>query len=464
MSQNPVASGRGEASGESRGETYQSPPGPDGWPVVGSAVSFARDPFTFYENLAEYGDIAQFSVFGLEFTPLLHPDHIEQVLLDDHDKFDKWLADDLVDLHFAPEGLVFTEGETWRRQRTIIQDAFTIDRIQSYGDTMAEYAAEHVADWDDGEEIALNEAFSDLTLRILAHTLLDVDVSSDDRYGTLLREAMSAINDRSEPKLSNFLPGWVPTPTNRRYQRYVAELRDGVDELIADRRGDTDDHEDLLSLFLGAEDEQGRSLSETEVRDQLITFLGAGTETTALALTYACLEIANHDDVRRKLNAEHERVLDGEPPGLSDLGDLTYTEQVIDETLRLYPPAYAMFRQTTEDVTIGDYHLPEGTTVTLPQFHLHTDDRWYENPDQFCPGRWTEDFEAEIPDYAYFPFGGGPRHCIGMRFAMMELKTVLPTVCQQVDLELLSDPDPDFEPGVTLQPAEDVRVRVHERA
>jgi cytochrome P450 len=255
----------------------------------------------------------------------------------------------------------------------------------------------------------------------------------------------------------------VPTRTNRRYKRAVKEMQEFVDGLIDERRGRADEYDDLLSLLLTATDEEGRGLSETEVRDQMITFLGAGTETTALALTYAFLELSQHDDARATLDAEHESVLGADPPTLADLGDLTYTEQVIDEAMRLYPPAYITFREASEDVALGGYRIPQGTKVVLPQYHVHTDERWYDGPDQFRPDRWTEEFREQLHDYAFFPFGGGPRHCIGMRFAMMELKCVLSTVAQRVEFELLSDPDPEFSLGVTLRPKNDVRVRVHER-
>jgi len=336
-----------------------------------------------------------------------------------------------------------------------------MERVQSYADSMSRYAADTVQSWNDGQELALNDELSDLTLRILAHTLFDFDIEDDDQFGETVSEATTVINARAEGRtISNFLPQWVPTPSNRRYKRVIAEMRAMVEEFIEDRRGREDEYDDLLSLLLTASDEDSKTLSDVEIRDQMITFIGAGTETSSLALTYACLELAKRDDVRAKLEEEVSAVLDGEQPTLSDLPQLDYTERVLNETLRLYPPAYIMLREASRDVTIGGYHVPAGTKISVPQFYVHTDERWYDDPDEFRPERWTDDFEAELPDYAYFPFGGGPRHCIGMRFAMLELKHVLPIIVQHVDFDLLSDPDPDFAPGVTLQPAADVRVRV----
>jgi cytochrome P450 len=231
------------------------------------------------------------------------------------------------------------------------------------------------------------------------------------------------------------------------------------DELIAERRADASERDDLLSLLLAAR-EDGDEMSEREIVDQLITFLFAGHETTALALTYALHTLGHHPERYRRLQREVESVTGGDPPTLADLPDLEYTEQVVQETLRLYPPAYAVFRESLEDVAVDGYRVPEGTKVSVPQIHVQRDARFFTDPDSFRPERWTDGFEDELPDYAYFPFGGGPRHCIGMRFAMMELKTVLPTVAAAVDLEPLTDESVEFETGITLQPAERVETRV----
>ena len=438
----------------------ETPPGPDGLPVIGNAFPLVREPRAFYEEMSEYGDVVSYSVPRLNFCTVLHPELIEHVLMTDHERFGKWGFEDMGG-EFAAEGLLMSEGEQWRRQRTTIQNAFTLDRIQGFGETMARCADETVAGWDDGEEVALNQAFSELTLGVLTRSLFDMELGAE---ASMVTEFTEALNRRGNMDgVSTFLPMWIPTPENRRYKRVLSEFRSFVEELIDERRGRVDEYDDLLSLLLTAEDDGGNTMSKTEIRDQMVTFLFAGHDTTSLALTYTCLELAQHDDVRDRLDAEHDAVLGGTAPELTDLDALTYTEQVIQEALRLYPPAFILFRKVHEDVELGGYRIPEGTRLTLPQFHVHTDERWYDDPGTFDPDRWTDDFEDSLPDYAYFPFGGGPRHCIGMRFAMLELKTVLPTIAQQVEFELLSDPDPEFSMGATLQPADDVRVRVHDR-
>jgi len=435
----------------------ETPPGPDGLPVVGNALSLVRSPRAFYEEMSEYGDVVSYSLPGMEFCTVLHPDLIERVLVTDHQRFTKWGFEDLGG-EFAPEGLLLTDGDQWRRQRTTIQNAFTLDRIQGYADVMAQSATELVESWDDGEEIALNREFSKLTLDVLTRSLFDIQL---DDEAAIVTEFAEAVNDRgSVDSLSTFVPMWVPTPRNRRYRRVLSEFRSFVTSLIDERRGRAEAYDDLLSLLLTAEDDDGNTMSETELRDQMVTFLFAGHETTSLALTYTGLELATHDDVRERLDAEHDAVLGGTAPRPADLHDLTYTDRVIRESLRLYPPAFIIFRKAAEDVALGGYRIPEGTRVTLPQFHVHTDDRWYDAPEQFDPDRWTQEFEESLPEYAYFPFGGGPRHCIGMRFAMLELRTILPILTQAAEFDLLSSPDPELDMATTLQPAEDVRARV----
>jgi cytochrome P450 len=437
-----------------------TPPGPDGLPLVGNLVSLSRDPRGFYDELATYGDVVGYRLPRLEFVALLHPDPIERVLLTDHGSFDKYGFEEFGG-EFASEGLLLSEGEQWHRQRTAVQNAFTLDRIERYADAMVRYTEELVESWDDGEEVALNRAFSRLTLRILAHSLFDIDL--DERAAVVDRFAQ-VVNERGDVRnLSTFLPMWVPTPSNRRYDRTLEAFRSFVEGLIDERRGRAGEYDDLLSILLTAEDDEGRGMSETEVRDQMTTFLFAGHETTALALTYAFLEIAKRDDVAGDLDAEYEDVLGGEPPGVRDVPELDATDRVVDETLRLYPPAYIFFREAAEDVELGGYRVPAGTKLSVPPFYVHTDDRWYDDPFEFRPDRWDGDLAEQIPDYAYFPFGGGPRHCIGMRFATMELKSVIPTVAQNVAFDLLSEADPDFAWGTTLRPSEDVRVRVSKR-
>ncbi|WP_247000091.1 cytochrome P450 [Halosolutus gelatinilyticus] len=439
----------------------EAPPGPDGWPVIGNTLQFVRDPFAFYDDLASYGDVVRYRLAGQTWTTLLHPDHVERVLVEDAHRFERYNFEEFGP-EFAPEGLLMTRGERWRRQRELIQPAFTPAKVAAFADAIVDRTVDAVEDWTDGETIAANREFSGLTLEILTKTLFDLDL--DDRRDAVTAAARE-LNERGDSRrLSAFLPMWVPTPGNLRYKRRMRRFDEAVETLIAERRAaGGDDRDDLLSTLLDAEDENGAALSDAEVRDQLVTFLFAGHETSSLALTYAVLLLARHDGARARLESEVDRVCPDRDPTIADLSNLEYAGKVVDEAMRLYPPAFVQFREAIEDVTIDGYRIPEGSKISLPQFRLHVDDRFYDDPDEFRPERWTDEMRESLPEYAYFPFGGGPRHCVAMRFARMELQLVLATIARRVRFDLESDPDPELKVAATLAPVEDVLVTVRER-
>ncbi|USZ67806.1 cytochrome P450 [Halorussus salilacus] len=437
------------------------PPQLPGTPVLGNTLGFVRDPFGFYDRLESVGDAVGYSVAGREFCTVFEPDYVEQILVEDNERFVKSEAFRDAAAGFAERGLLLTEGEEWRDQRVRIQPAFTPDRIRSYADAMVTYAERTLDHLADGEVVDVQDAMSELTLRILAKSLFDIDVEGRRE---VVREAAAALNERGDAGgASAFLPDWVPTPKNRRFERAMTDFEAMVDDLVAERRADDAEYDDLLSLLLRAEGPDGETMAEEVVGDQLVTFLFAGHETTALALTYAWHLLGRNPDEAEKLRAELDATLGDDPATIADLPDLGYTERVVREALRLYPPAYVLFREPTEDVRIGPYRIEAGTNLTLPAFKLHRDGRFYDAPDEFRPERWTADFEDDLPDYAYFPFGGGPRHCIGMRFAMTELRLVLATMAREVAFEPVYEGDPDLAMSATLKPTTEMRMRVRKR-
>lgn len=435
------------------------PPKRAGFPVLGSAVAFARDPYRFYADLASHGDVVRFSLGSYDMVAVLHPDGIKQVLVEDFDQFRK--PDDSGGVEVLSNGLLLSDGKQWQRQRTRLQPMFYRERIEAYAETMASYAAAAADEWatTDGS-VDLTEATSTYTLRVLGKTLFGINT---DEHRNAVRAGAEAIRQRSsESPVSVDLPDWLPTPGNRRYRRGINQLEDVVDTLL-ENRGRGSNGEDLLSLLLaetGAED----GPSEAEIRSQLMTFLFAGHETSATALTWALYELGRKPRVAERLTAEVDAVIDGPHATLADLPELVYTEQVLRETLRRYPPAAAIFRETDEVVRVDDYRLPKDTYVVLPQFHVHTDDRWWEKPRQFDPSRWDDTGEppGDRPEYAYFPFGGGPRHCIGMRFARMELKLALATIARRCRIHHEYD-EVDIEVGSTISPAERIRITAQRR-
>ena len=440
-----------------RATTGERPPRLDGKPLVGNTFEFMRDPFAFYDRLESRGDAVRYSVAGQDFCTFFEPAYVEEILVEKNERFVKAEMFREAAAGFAEEGLLLTEGEQWRRQRVRMQPAFTPERIQTYADAMVTYAERAAETLEDGDVVNVDDVMSELTLRILAKSLFDIDVA--DRRESV-RAATAALNERGDASgASAFLPDWVPTPKNRRFNRAIESFESLVDELIAERRaGDEAEYDDLLALLLRAEGPEGQGMSEREVRDQLITFLFAGHETTSLALTYTWHLLGRNPEKAEKLRAELAEQLDG-APSMVDLSALSYTGQVVDESLRLYPPAYVLFREPTEDVRVGPYSIPAGTALTVPVFKLHRDGRFFDHPDEFRPERFAT-ADPDRPEYAYCPFGGGPRHCIGMRFATTELQLVLATLARRVAFEPVYEGDPELAMSATLRPKTEMKMRV----
>ncbi|MFC7043893.1 cytochrome P450 [Halonotius sp. GCM10025705] len=430
------------------------PPKRSGVPLVGSAVSFARDPYAFYEDLATYGDIVRFSMGSTDMAAVLHPRNIKEVLVEAFDKYRKPADAGGVDI--LSEGLLLSDGEQWQQQRKRLQPLFYQDRIETYAETMGTYAAASAEEWaaSDGP-VDLTEVTSTYTLRVLGKTLFGIEA---EKHRQAIRAGAEAIRERSsESPVSVDIPEWLPTPRNRRYKQGIAELETVIDELLSDQP-DGAGGEDLLSLLVAAMDSDDEGPTEREIRSQLVTFLFAGHETSATALTWALYELGRKPEVAGRLRNEVDDVVDGSHAEVLDLPALEYTEQVIQETLRRYPPAAAIFRETDTDVLLGDYQLPADTYLVLPQFYVHTDDRWWDDPLVFDPSRWDDISEppGDRPEYAYFPFGGGPRHCIGMRFAQMELKLALATIVRHCHIDHEYE-TVDIDIGSTVSPPRRLR-------
>ena len=441
--------------------TQPLPPGPSGLPVVGNLVSLMRDPASFFDELAEYGDVVRYQAGRNRFTALLHPAAIEQVLVSEPDRFERWALSE-AGVTIIDEGLLSTRGAQWERQRHVMQPAFTVDRISTYADVMAAEATALTDTWTDGDVVDLSAGFQRVSLRILARTLFDIELDpSTDQAGLVaITEALEAVTGPGM-NLTMLLPGWLNSPAERRLNRAVDRYHERLDTLIADRRDDAEARDDLLSTLITAESPDGEQLTDAEIRDNLLTFLIAGHETTSLALGYTVRCLAEHPS---SAAAVRDELADGATtPSVRGIDSPPLLEGAIAESMRLYPPAFVMFRRATTDAVVRGYRIPAGTIVTLPQFHVHRDDRYFENPDSFIPERWTPAFRESLPDYAFFPFGGGPRHCIGMRFAMLELRTVLSRILPDWEFDLVSNPEPILRSGITLRPDEPIEVRVTRR-
>jgi cytochrome P450 len=442
--------------------TQQTPPGPRGLPIVGNTHQWARDPCAFRERCAaEYGPVVNYELLGWDAYMVTDPDEIERILVSESERFPKHSDSNSELKQIVGDGLITSQGDLWERQREAIQPAFYMDHIREYADIMVSRSAEAAERWSGGEPVAVREAMTRLTLEILVDAMFGRDIDIEERG---IYEAVEAFQKPMRPKyqpITFFAPDWTPLPFLRRANRAHAHLHEQIDDIIDRRRArrtapqsqrDRDaSRDDLLSMLLDAD----AGMSDEQIRDEMMTFLFAGHETTALTLTFLWDLLSRNAGALDRLQAELDEVLDGRPT-IEDVFELDYTEAVVREAMRLYPPAHEIRREPVEDVEIAGYTVPEGSLLILPTWVMHRDARFWARPEQFRPERWLDDGPAtDRPDFAYFPFGGGPRHCIGHRFAMTEAQLVVATLASQWELERQYD-DLAVAAAVTLQPKGDV--------
>lgn len=449
------------------------PPGPKGLPVVGNGLRYARDPFGFLDACGRaYGD-----AFALRFGPqslsvVTDPEAIRRVLTVDDDRFRKVRFQERALDRLLGDGLLLSEGDRWREMRTLASPAFRPGRVAALGELMTDLTRAMLADWEPGDTVDVASEMARLTLGIIAEAMFGAALA-DDQVDAV-EDALLPVGRQFEPDPRRVLvPPWLPVPLNRRYDDAVETLDRVVSDVVRRReRGteqppggsedpSTDGGGDLLSILLAAR-RAGR-IDDDQLRDELVTTLLAGHDTTALALTYAWHLLAENPDAEAALHAEVDAVLDGRTPTTGDLDDLAYTERVVLESMRRYPPVYAVFRRPVVDVKLAGYRVPEGTPVMLPQWLVHRDPRWYDDPDAFDPDRWAEDRAGGRPTFAYFPFGAGPRACIGRGFAMTEARLVLATVARRYRLESAVDGPLALRASITMHPDGPVEMTVRER-
>ncbi len=443
--------------------TLLHPPGPKGHFYRGNFPEYQRDPLSFITASArEYGDVVSLRLGPKRVFLLSQPDDIEYVLVTANRNFTKDFSLQL----YRPvlgNGLLTSDGDFWLRQRRMAQPAFSRQRIASYGDTMIAYAQRMLLSWQDGQSLDLHEEMMRLTLQIAAKTLFDADVAGEaPEVGEALEEALKCVETRFG--FFFWLPVWVPTPNHLRLRRAVQRLDRVLYGLIDQRRRSAEDRGDFLSLLLHARDEDdGSRMTDRQLRDEAMTLFLAGHETTALALTWTWYLLAQHPEVEEELGAELQQVLGGRPPSVADLPKLRYTEQVVMESMRLYPPAYGIGREAIGECKIGGYRIPAGATLYMFQWVVHRDPRIFANPDHFWPSRWADGLAQRLPKYAYFPFGGGPRLCIGNSFAMMEAVLVLATMAQRFRVKLAPHQTVVPWPSITLRPRDGIQVVLNKR-
>ncbi len=436
------------------------PPGPytglKGW----SFRALNQSPLEMFSELARYGDIVGIRVVNFSNIFVNHPDLIEEVLVTHPRRYIKGRVL-RANRHVFGDGLLTSEGDFWLRQRRLVQPAFHRARIAAYAETMVEYTQRMLESWRAGDERDVHQEMMRLTLQIVAKTLFDADVARDTQDVGKSLELLLELG--ADFRRTLFVPHWVPTLTNLRIKREIAFIEGILYRIISERRASGRDTGDLLSMLLHAQDEDGSRMSDKQLRDETITLFLAGHETTASSLSWTWWLLAQNPAVEAKLHAELDEVLSGRTPSIDDLARLPYTANVITESLRLYPPAWGLARVVVENHELGGYPVKKGMGVAMAQWVVHRDTRWYDAPEEFRPERWEGDFAKRIPRFAYFPFGGGPRLCIGNNFALMEAALILATVAQKYRLHLVPNHPVVPLASITLRPRYGVRVTLESR-
>ncbi|MGC2467558.1 MAG: cytochrome P450 [Candidatus Acidiferrum sp.] len=420
------------------------------------------DPLGYFTQIVrEYGDVVGLRILNFRILLINHPDHIEDVLVNHPRQFIKGRVLQANKRVFG-RGLLTSEGEFWLRQRRLAQPAFHRARIAGYASTMVEYTERLLHEWQHGEERDIHKEMMRLTLQIVGKTLFDADVERDAQDIGKSLELLLELGANFRRTI--FIPQWIPTPTNVRLERAIRQIEKVLYRIIAEKRSSGRDAGDLLSMLLAAQDEDGSRMTDRQLRDEAITLFLAGHETTANTLSWTWWLLAQNPAVEAKLHAELKAVLAGRAPSLDDLSKLVYTNHVITESLRLYPPAWGTARTAIEDLEIAGYSVPKNSGVSFAQWTVHRDPRWYDAPEEFRPERWEGDLLKRLPRFAYFPFGGGPRQCIGNTFALMESALVLATIAQHYRFRLVEGHPVVPLASITLRPRHGIRATLESRS
>ncbi len=409
-----------------------------------------------------YGDVVCLQFASRQVYLLSHPADIEALLVTQHRKFVKGTALQAT-RRVLGQGLLTSEGDFHLRQRRLIQPIFHRQRIASYGDSMVQAAAALSARWADGQVLDMHAAMMALTLSIVGKTLFGTDVEAESaEIGEAVNGLLASFFQINGP-----FGRWIEAfnlPPARRARAGQARLNDTLFRMIADHRA-AGERGDLLSMLLAAQDEDGGAhMTDEQVRDEAMTLFLAGHETTANALSWTWHLLSTNPEAEQKLHAELDTMLNGRLPSAADLPRLTYTRMVLSEALRLYPPAWVLTRLSVEPFEASGYTLPAGSPILASQWVNHHQARFFPEPFKFQPERWTPEAEAQLPKFAYFPFGGGPRVCIGESFAWMEGVLLIATLAQRWRMHPGPKQRLALQPVITLRPRYGVEMRLEKRA
>jgi cytochrome P450 len=435
------------------------PPGPRGNFLLGSAVEMGRSSMKFLTRCArEYGDIVYLRFFGTPICLLTHPSDIEYVLVKNPSNFVK-SRDYRALKSVLGNGLLTNEGVPWQKQRKLVQPTFRHENTDRYADVMVLATTRMLDTWRDGETRDVHQQMMALTLGIVAEALFGSDVSG---HAGGVEQALAVLMNQFDGMagLAFLLPEKLPLPSTLKFKRSVAQLDKIIYAIIHERRLARGPSKDLLEMLLRSQDEEGSRMSDEQLRDEVMTLFLAGHETTANALSWTWYLLAQHPEIEARLFQEISEVLRGKLPAAADVARLPYTEMVVKESMRLYPPAWAVGRQAVGEFEMGGYKFPAGTNVAILQWNTQRDARFFPDPEKFDPQRWSAESlrRNALPRFAYFPFGGGPRVCVGAGFAMMEAILLLATMAQRYRMTLVAKRKVKLLPSVTLRPRNGIQM------
>lgn len=428
-------------------------------------IELSRDWLGFYRRcVREYGDIFRVRIAHVPIYVVVHPREIEAVLVTNAANFTK-SVDYRALARVLGRGLLTSEGEFWKRQRSLMQPAFHRENIVAYAAIMTKAARDMLDSWKEQGERNIHDDLMRVTLEIVAQCLFGAEVSNTaGRVG----KAMEVVMKRFIINASHsfLFPFDIPLFLVPKERRAIVELNEIIGGIIRERRSSTQPRKDLLDMLLRARDEDGQPMSDAQLRDEVMTLFLAGHETTAIALSWACYLIAQNPEVEEKLAEELRTVLGDRVPTPEDLGQLRYTEMVLKESMRLYPAVWGVGRRAKTECELGGYRVPAGSNIFILQWLTQRDARFFPDPERFDPERWREDpvRSGKIPRFAYFPFGGGPRVCVGASFAMMEGILLLAMIQQNYRLEVVPGYPVKMFAAVTLRPKHGIRVIAKGRA
>ncbi len=442
-------------------------PGPRDNFLVGSLFDAWADPLSMFTRAAaQYGDHVQLRFAWMRYFLVNDATAAHHILIENAKGYHK--SPNYQGLKvILGDGLLTSEGDLWRRQRKLAQPAFHREHLKGFASTMVAATRDTVARWD--REVVGKGAFDvhaemmRLTFRVVGQTLLGADLEADAKdFGAALNVGLKWANEYVESIVR--VPPWVPTPNNLRFRKAQRTIEGVVGRVVAERKASSEERRDLLGMLMGARDEAtGEAMSDKLLMEELLTLTLAGHETTANALAFTFYLLSSHPDIARRASDEVATVLCGREPGLEDLPKMPFTKAVIEEALRLYPPAWVVERIALEADEVNGYQIPKGGIVGVSPYLMHRNPRYFENPEGFDPERWLVP-DPSRPKLAYMPFGGGPRTCIGNAFAMMELQIIVPMLLQRFQLSLVPGFKLELEPSVTLRPAKGIWMNARQAA